>query len=76
VNSNFFPRIIGVALAIEGVAYLLNSFALFLAPALQTRIFPHLTVCALAEVALALWLLVMGINEPRWREQARVVAQV
>ena len=28
-------------------------------------------VTALAEIALALWLLVMGINEPRWREQAR-----
>jgi len=71
MNSTFFPRIIGVALAIEGVGYLLNSFTLFLAPAWQTRIFPYFTVTALAEVALALWLLVMGINEPRWKEQAR-----
>jgi hypothetical protein len=70
VNSTFFPRLIGVALAIEGLAYLLNSFALFLAPAWQSRIFPFLTVTALAEVALALWLLVMGINEPRWMQQS------
>lgn len=70
VNSTFFPRIIGVALAIEGVGYLVNSFTLFLAPLLQTRIFPYFTVTALAEVALALWLLVVGVNEPRWREQA------
>ena len=70
VNSTFFPRIIGVALAIEGVGYLVNSFTLFLAPALQTRIFPYFTATGLAEVALALWLLVMGVNEPKWREQA------
>jgi hypothetical protein len=70
VNSTFFPRIIGYALAIEGVGYLVNSFSLFLAPALQTRIFPYFTVLALAEVALALWLLVMGINVGRWQEQA------
>jgi len=70
IHSTFFPRIIGVALAIEGVGYLVNSFTLFLAPAWQTRIFPFFTLTALAEIALALWLLVMGINEPRWREQA------
>jgi Domain of unknown function (DUF4386) len=71
VNSRFFPRIIGVALAIEGGGYLVNSFMLFLAPVWQTRIFPYFEVTALAEVALALWLLVMGVDEPRWREQAR-----
>jgi Domain of unknown function (DUF4386) len=71
VNSTFFPRIIGIALAIEGMGYLINSFTLFLAPDLQTRIFPYFTVTALAEVSLALWLLVMGINEPQWRKQAR-----
>jgi hypothetical protein len=70
VRSTFFPRIIGVLLAVEGVGYLINSFALFLAPALQTRIFPYFTVTALAEVALCLWLLVRGVNVQRWREQA------
>jgi hypothetical protein len=70
VKSTFFPRIIGAALAIEGVGYLVNSFALLLAPVLQARIFPYFTLTALAEVCFALWLLVMGIDEPRWREQA------
>jgi hypothetical protein len=74
VKSTFFPRIIGVLLAIEGVGYLVNSFALFLAPALQARIFPYFTVTAIAEVALCLWLLVMGVSETRWREQARLPA--
>lgn len=69
--STFFPRIIGAALAVEGLGYLVNSFALFLDPALQTKIFPYFTVTALAEVGLALWLLLMGVNESRWNEQAR-----
>ena len=33
-RSGFLPRLIGVLLAIEGVAYLTNSFADFLAPAI------------------------------------------
>jgi hypothetical protein len=70
VKSTFFPRIIGVLLAIEGLGYLINSFALFLAPGLQVRIFPYFAVTAIAEVALCLWLLVMGVNVQRWKEQA------
>ena len=41
VHSKFFPRLIGVLLAIEGLGYLVNSFSLFLAPALEARIFPY-----------------------------------
>jgi hypothetical protein len=70
VHSKFFPRLIGVLLAIEGLGYLINSFSLFLAPALQARIFPYFTATAIAEVALCLWLLVMGVNVHRWKEQA------
>src|SRR5271157_1002335 len=69
-RSNFLPRILGVLLAIEGLGYLVNSFALFLAPALQARIFPYFMATGIAEVALCLWLLVMGVNVQRWKEQA------
>jgi hypothetical protein len=57
-------------LAIEGVGYLVNSFTLFLAPALQPRIFPYFAITAIAEIALWLWLIVMGVNVQRWKEQA------
>jgi hypothetical protein len=70
-KSTFMPRIIGVLLAIEGVGYLVNSSALFLAPALQPRIFPYFAPTAIAEIALSLWLLVMGVNIERWKEKAR-----
>jgi hypothetical protein len=74
IRSTFMPRIIGVLLAIEGAGYLINSFALFLAPGLQPRILPYFMPTAIAEVALCLWLLVMGVNVQRWKEQAGVVA--
>jgi hypothetical protein len=69
-KSTFLPRIIGVLLAIEGLGYLTNSFTLFLAPAWQPRVFPYFSVTAIAEIALCLWLLVMGVNVQRWKEQA------
>lgn len=71
VKSTFLPRLIGIGLAVEGLGYLINSFSLFLAPDFQARIFPYFAVTGLAEVALALWLLLVGINESRWAEQAR-----
>jgi hypothetical protein len=70
VKSQFIPRLIGFGLAIEGLGYLSNSFSLFLAPDLQARIFPYFAVTGLAEVAFALWLLLVGIDESRWAEQA------
>jgi len=75
VRSTFLPRILGVLLAIEGLGYLINSFAAFLAPALQARIFPYFMVTGIGEVALCLWLLVMGVNVQRWKEQAGVAGK-
>jgi Domain of unknown function (DUF4386) len=72
LRSSFLPRILGVLLAIEGLGYLINSFTAFLAPALQARIFPYFMATGIAEVALCLWLLVMGVNVQRWNEQASV----
>lgn len=69
-RSKFLPRTLGVLLAIEGLGYLVNSFTLFLAPALQPRISPYLVPTAIAEVALCLWLLIVGVNGQRWKEQA------
>lgn len=73
-KSTFLPRVLGVLLAIEGIGYLVNSFTLFLAPDLQAKIFPYFVATGLAEVALCLWLLVMGVNEERWRTVAAASA--
>ncbi len=67
-RSAIVPRAIGVALMIEGVAYWANSFVDFVAPGFAGAALQILMVTGLAEVALCLWLLVMGVNVSRWQE--------
>jgi len=69
-RSTFFPRVIGWLLALQGSLYLINSFASFISPAAGARIFPFLAASSLGgEISFCLWLLVMGVNAPRWRAQ-------
>jgi hypothetical protein len=70
MRSTFFPRVIGALLAIEGLFYLINSFSNFLAPKFAAIFFPFLMVSGVAEISLCLWLLVVGVNVQRWKEQA------
>jgi hypothetical protein len=70
-RSTFLPRILGVLLAISGFCYLINSFANFLSPAFAAHLLPYILIPGGAELLLALWLVVMGVNDQRWTEQAR-----
>jgi hypothetical protein len=74
-RSTFLPRIIGVLLVIAGICYLINSFATFLAPAFAAHLYPYILIPGGAELVLAFWLLVMGVNVQRWREQASDAAE-
>ena len=69
LRSIFLPRILGVLLAFSGVCYLINSFATFLSPAFAAHLVPYILIPGLAELLLALWLVVFGVNAARWREQ-------
>ena len=69
VRSLFLPRILGVLLAFSGVCYLINSFATFLSPAFAAHLVPYILIPGIAELLLALWLVVFGVNAARWREQ-------
>ena|SRR5579859_6298922 len=65
-RSTFLPRILGVLLAIDGVGWML-----YLLPPLANHLFLFIAVASgLAEIPLQLWLLVMGVNAERWKEQA------
>jgi hypothetical protein len=65
-RSTFMPRIIGVLMALAGLGYLT-----FLSPPLATTLSPfNLAPAALGEPSLFLWLLVVGVNVNRWKEQA------
>jgi hypothetical protein len=67
-RSTFLPRILGVLLVIDGLGWML-----YLSPPLATYLFPVIAVASgLAELPLVLWLLVVGVNVQRWKEQAGV----
>jgi hypothetical protein len=69
-RSGFFPRFLGVLYSLAGACYLANSFAYFVAPSLQSAyvLYP----CLIGEGALALWLLIVGVNETKWRAVAEL----
>ncbi|MGH8172643.1 MAG: DUF4386 family protein, partial [Rhodanobacteraceae bacterium] len=53
-----------------GVSYLVNSFALILAPQLANAMFPAILLPAfVGELSLCLWLLFKGVNVARWNER-------
>ena len=69
-RSSFLPRILGVLLGLGGTCYVIASFANFLLP-LGARLIPFVVPVALiGEGSLTVWLLIKGLNEQRWYEQA------
>ena len=68
-KSGFLPKTIGVLMALAGLCYLLNSFALLLAPDLEKILFPFIMLpCLVAELSFSLWLLVKGVNVQKWQQ--------
>jgi hypothetical protein len=70
-RSTFLPRILGVLMAIAGLGWLT-----FLSPPLADYLSPYiLAPGVLGEGSLTLWLLVKGVNEQRWKEQASAAGE-
>ena len=68
-TSGYFPKILGVLMQSAGLCYLINSVSSLLAPAFATMLFPAILMPAfIAELSLCLWLLVKGVNVPKWEE--------
>jgi len=67
-RSRLLPRGLALLLGAAGLSYLVNSFALLLAPALADALFPAVLMPAfVGELALAVWLLLRGVDLDRWR---------
>ena len=74
-KSGYFPRVLGIAIQIAGVCYLINSFALLLAPSLAGALFPAILLPSFfAELGFCLWLLIKRLNVPKWELAHKTVA--
>ena len=77
LRSTFVPRALGILMAIDGLAYLLHSFADLLAPGFAEHLVPWIQLPALiGEGSLCLWLLVVGVDVERWKERAQVAIRL
>ena len=65
-RSTFLPRILGVLVAISGLGWVT-----YLYPPLAHHLGTFtVAASALGEIPMELWLIVMGVNVQRWKEQA------
>lgn len=71
-HSGYLPKFLGVLMPIAGVCYLINSFALILAPKLAGALFPAVLLPSfIGELSLCLWLLLKGVDVAKWNERSR-----
>lgn len=72
LRSTFLPRIFGAIAAFAGLWYLTRLY-----PPLVTALYPYsLSVPGIGVMLLTLWLLIMGVNVQRWKEQANAHLEI
>ena len=64
-KSRFLPRVLGAWLMIACFGYLASSFTGFLLPAYEDKVINYTQPLLLAEVAIMLWLTIVGAKERR-----------
>jgi hypothetical protein len=66
-RSTFLPRVLSALMALASVGWLT-----FLSPSFAGSLYPYnLAPGIVGEGALTLWLLVCGVNGPKWEQQGR-----
>jgi hypothetical protein len=76
LRSTFLPRFVGALMALGGLGWLTLGLASVLSPPFARSLSPYILIPGiLGEATLTLWLLVMGVNVPRWKEQARAAGK-
>ncbi len=70
-RSTFLPRVLAYFWGLGGTSYVIASFANFLIPSFSARLIPLIMhVALIGEGSLGLWLLLKGVNDERWKDQA------
>lgn len=67
LKSRYFPKLLGALMQIAGLCYLVACFSALFIPSLVKLLYPAILVpCLVGELALCLWLLIKGVNLPKW----------
>ena len=69
IPSRFLPRFLGVWLIVNGFAYLAMSFTGLLLPRYEDVVSNVAFPALLGEMAFMLWLVIKGVNLPKWEER-------
>jgi hypothetical protein len=64
-RSGYLPKFLGVLMAIGGIGFVVRNFALILAPAYASDVL--LMLMFPGGLLLAVWLLVKGVDVPKWK---------
>ncbi|MFL6708846.1 MAG: DUF4386 domain-containing protein [Massilia sp.] len=76
-RSGYFPAWVGVLMQLAGACYLINSFSMIIAPALQNVLFPMVLLpCLVGEGCFCLWLLFKGVDTAAWNKHAQIAGAV
>src|SRR5688500_18643807 len=67
-RSGFLPRALGVLMMLAGLGFITRNFVLVLAPAYLSNVF--LVPMFLAGLSLTLWMLMKGVDVPKWEARA------
>lgn len=68
-HSGYLPWLLGLLVQIAGVSYVVNSFLLLVVPDLANLAL--LVPAFVAELSLALWLLLKAVDVPKWESRVR-----
>jgi hypothetical protein len=74
-HSGYLPWILGLLVQIAGVSYIINSFLLLAAPGVANNLanLVILVPAFVGELALALWLLLKGVDASKWESRVRSI---
>jgi hypothetical protein len=70
-RSGYFPKALGVLMALAGLGFITNNFVLVLSPAYASDFL--LLPMFLAGVSMTVWLLVKGVDVRKWEAKAAIV---
>jgi len=66
-HAGYLPWMLGLLVQVAGVSYVVNSFLLLVVPDLANIVV--LIPAFIAELSLALWLLIKGVDESEWERR-------